>query len=299
MNNPIRDKSCIREVISKCRLPYKPWDGPVLLILFLLYTVLSQCSSFGHSTIVIVLGDSKEIVVAADSLELIDTVEPNGITHSASSTCKIRQIGRFIFSHAGFDFDTATGVSVDEIAARVFSGGGSDAEIASRLESTFFSKLTTVVNDAVLHANDVYRQRFENKVILAFMFVGYRGDSIVFHERQFTASSGTPFPTIKTERGDGDDVEVVETVLGNRKYIRAHGEIEKSLMLERARQPNKDKVARRLIEMEIRHQPKNRPREIGEPIDIMRLTPTGAEWIQKNKQCQDIQSPLMNSVTKR
>ena len=236
-----------------------------------------------YGTTIIALRDANQIIVGADSLV--------GNT-AKKSDCKIRQVGSYFIAFAGYPFiNTPTPERFDIIDIFRQSIQGNQGTLKDKMlifEPSIEAKLRTIL-ELTRGArkelfNTLYMQR--DKIVLSVIVAGVEKKIPIFStiEYQIVSSLDEPvrlkatpldFTYAFPPNNPPDGI-----LYGN------HLEIEK-IIKEEGIPKNIDPITTVLqwINLEI----KANPDRVGPPIDILRITPQGAEWIQQKKEYKEIQ----------
>jgi hypothetical protein len=262
-----------------------------------LFMVLLLLPSAAFATSIVAVRNNDEIVIGADSkttlTQVYDSVpEPQGVVK-----CKIVQAGGLFFASAGSagigritlggyvepEFD------VKELVARGLSGEGKIREKVGGLEKLLVLNLTQLAEKIRRDNPAFFMQRFLKNPVHTIIIAGLEDEKLVLMVRTFRLVV-QPSGSLSFEVGrftcPGDCRESFVTIFEGqtdaiRKYLRGN---ENFLYYT-----DPAVAVRDLVEMEISDDPSS----VGPPVDILRLTRRGAEWIQKKSLCPDIhnQSP--------
>jgi hypothetical protein len=237
-----------------------------------------------YGTTIIALRDANQIIVGADSL----------VEHTIKkSDCKIRQIGSYFIAFAGYPFigtPTPERFNIIDIFRQSIQGNqGTLKDKMLLFAPSIEAKLTTVLeltrNARKELFNTLYMQR--DKIVLSVIVAGVEKKIPIFSTIEYQIVSSIDEP-VRLKRTPHDFTYAFPPnnppdgiLYGN------HLEIEKSIKEEEI--PNNSAsitTVLRWINLEI----KANPSRVGPPIDILRITPQGAEWIQHKKpECEEIQ----------
>ena len=231
-----------------------------------------------RATTIVVARTASEIIIGADSK--VTDVFGNELSRRA---CKIRQVGNLFVAIEGLEVDRQTGFSAPEIATRALTSKASApaAEKMSLLMGYLVSALLTELAHLKTHEPQTYFKKIEGgQLFLRLIVAGYeRGKPLIF-VRSFRALQYNPgqigVAVIPDDCLEDCRGEVVTKFLGESEAIDGLPEETGGFW--------KDGVAegvRRLIETEIAA----RSEYVGPPIDIVRITKSGAQWIQRKKEC--------------
>jgi len=250
--------------------------------MFSLAFLLSGCLCEGSATTIVVARSANEIVIGADS-KVTDTYG----NEVASQVCKIQQFGNLFVAFEGLLRDKATGFSVPDIVRRAFEVKPEASAVdrvnilTGYLTSELFIELPRVRNNSA----DEFHTKLEGQTFLRVLIAGFeRGRPVVF-VRQFRTTffaRGIGVTVIPDDCLADCSGEVVTRFLGETDAIDGLPEETAGFW--------KDGLAdgvRRLIETEV----EARSEYVGPPIDLLRITSRGANWIQKKAACPELKSP--------
>jgi hypothetical protein len=250
--------------------------------LFLAFVLLTGICASASATTIVVARSANEIVIGADS-KVTDTYG----NEVASQVCKIQQFGNLFVAFEGLLRDKATGFSVPEIVRRAFEVKPEASAVdrvnilTGYLTSELFIELPRVRNNSA----DEFHTKLEGQTFLRVVIAGFdRGRPVVF-VRQFRTTffaRGIGVTVIPDDCLADCKGEVVTRFLGETDAIDGLPEESEGFW--------KDGLAagvQRLIETEIQA----RSEYVGPPIDLLRITSRGANWIQKKAACPELKSP--------
>lgn len=238
-----------------------------------------------RATTVVVARTATEIVIGADS----KVTDPYG-NDLNKRACKIRQIGDLFIAIEGLQIDRQTGFSVPEIstAALQLKPTASAADKVSMLMGFLVSGLLVELSHLKTHEPETYFKKIEGgQLFLRIVVAGFeKGRPLVF-VRSFRALQYNPgqigvavIPDDCLENCKGGPV--VTRFLGESDAIEGLPEETPDFW-----KTGLSDGVRRLVEIEIAA----RSEYVGPPIDIVRISPNGAQWIQKKTECSEGQAP--------
>ena len=232
----------------------------------------------GQTSIVTALGPH-EVVIGADSKRKISEFDPSGdlVGVSSTLTCKIQKADGFYFGCSG----PCGEVEVTSIIVR-----------ASRRAGTIQRKVEMVVPFVEDALNEFLRNKGQNALrryadkptVLQLLFVGIQAQTpliigVDFHNRR------SPSGALSVRAGE---TQICEKTTDACTHL-AIGKTNAISNLTR-KKGSMDFLARvqpvvgveRLIQMEIDEEGD----DVGPPIDILRITGRGAQWIRRKPQCR-------------
>jgi len=233
-----------------------------------------------HATTIVLARTSNEIVIGADS-KVTDTFG----TNLNKRACKIRQIDDLFIAIEGLELDRQTGFSVPEVShqALTLRPSAPAAEKVSILMGFLVTGLLTELSHLKAHEPQTYFKKIEGgqlflKIIVA---VFENGRPLVF-VRSFRALQYNP--------GQIGVAVIPDDCLADCKSVVATRFLGETDAIEDLPEETPDfwksglsDGVRRLIEIEI----EARSEYVGPPIDIVRITPNGSQWIKKKTDCSD------------
>lgn len=249
--------------------------------------LLLSASSFVNpvsATTIVVARTANEIVIGADSK--VTDAFGNDLK---KQRCKIAQVGNLFLAFEGFEIDRRTGFNVQEIAGQALrlKANANAAEKVSILTGALVSKLFDELLIVQRHEPDAYRIKFAGgRIFLRVLVAGFeRGRPLIF-VRDFRAvqagSNRIGITVLPDDCLANCQGEVVTRFLGETAAIEGLPEETPGFW-----QQGLIGGVRSLIETQIAA----RSEYVGPPIDILRITPRGAEWAQRKAECTPIQKP--------
>jgi hypothetical protein len=228
----------------------------------------------------VVARSASEIVIGADS-KVTDTFG-NDLNKRA---CKILQVGNLFVAFEGLEVDRKTGFNLPEIsrAALNFSTGPMTEKI-SILTGFLVSELLIELAHLKTNEPETYFRKIEGgQLFLRLVVAGFeKGKPLVF-VRSFRALQFNPgqigVSVIPDDCLNNCEGAVVTRFLGESDAI--EGLPEETPDFWKA---GLSAGVRRLIETEIAA----RSEYVGPPIDIVRISKSGAQWVQRKPECAEI-----------
>jgi hypothetical protein len=253
----------------------RPSVCPKLLVWICLVLIVPVVH--GQTSIVAALGPH-EVVIGADSKRKISEFDPSGRLVDVTSTlaCKIQKADGFYFGCSG----PCGEVDVSSIIVR-----------ASRRAGTIQRKVEMVVplvedalNDMLKDKSQNALRRYTNKpTVLQLLFVGIQAQTplilgVDFHNRR------SPSGVVSVRAGETQSCEkttdaCTHLAIGKTNAISNFTRKKGSMDFLARVQPVVG--VERLIQMEIDEEGD----DVGPPIDILRITSRGAQWIRRKRQC--------------
>jgi len=239
-------------------------------------SVLAQ--GFSHGTAVFAIRTPNEIVVAADSR----SVSGNGIPNP-EPICKIRRFGDAYVVVNGMSQDTPSGYEVFSVLKAASERRGHLTDKISAFESMVKAPLEKALN-RLRHENPAAFQRNAIKIApLGVNFFGIERGVLALYNRRFVAtpSANNGVLIIIERRGcpGADCPEGVAFATVSAAEFRERFERENPNFI----QGSLVEAARKFVQMQI----DEKVVDVGPPIDILRITKTGAKWIQKKPECEE------------
>ena len=232
-------------------------SGIAVLVLAMLVSWTTEVSA----TLILTYRSSAEIIIAADSLRNIRTTPGK-----QSRACKIRNFGDILFAASG-DTSRPGGIfSLDAITAGLHQGNEPVREpVEKRLRK--FDERTVAAFRKVHH-----QSREIGPVTFTYIVSFLRDGHPTAYIRTLQSTDGVP--------SIGEIEEVREDVL---LAIGQSGTADD--MPEGIKRDSDRRWA--ILEAIIDHQARRTPNKVGGPVDIIRLTSRGSEWLQRKPECPE------------
>ena len=213
-----------------------------------------------HATVIAVYRSSDQIIIAADSLRNVETIPP-----SRMLVCKIRSFGDIVFASSGRSSLPGGVFSLDAMTANLRA----DESLVSGGVRNRISK-------------------FEKYTVGAFKRVQYQSRQIgpiTFTYILSFVEEGEPIVYSKTLKSVDGKAEIggVETVAEDQVLLVGQPEYRNHRSSVRVRE---NATPSELLEAIIVHQAQGLPDKVGEPVDIIRITASGVEWLQRKPNCR-------------
>ena len=235
-----------------------------------------------RATTIVVARTASEIVIGADSK--VTDAYGNDLNKRA---CKIRQRGDLFIAIEGLEIDRQTGFSVPVILnkALTLTPTAPAAEKVSMLMGFLVSGLLSELSHLKTHEPETYFRKIEGgQLFLRIIVAGFeKGRPLVF-VRSFRALQYNP--------GQIGVAVIPDDCLADCKGQVATRFLGESDAIDGLPEETPDfwkaglsDGVRRLIETEIAA----RGEYVGPPIDIVRISPNGAQWIQRKTECAELQ----------
>jgi len=241
-------------------------------------------ASSARATTIVVARTASEIVIGADSK--VTDAYGNDLNKRA---CKIRQIGDLFIAIEGLEIDRQTGFSVPEIANKALASkaSASTSDKVSMLMGFLISGLLTELSHLKTHEPQTYFKKIEGgQLFLRIVIAGFENGRPLLFVRSFRALQYNPgqigVAVIPDDCLDDCKGAVATRFLGESDAI--EGLPEETPDFWKA---GLSDGVRRLVETEIAA----RSEYVGPPIDIVRISANGAQWIQKKSECTEPPSP--------
>jgi len=253
-------------------LPVFPW----LLLICLVFVV-----PLAHSqTSIVAARRPNEVVIGADSKRKISEFSPAGELLGVTSTltCKIQKANGFYFGCSG----PCGEVDISSIIIRASQQAGT----IQRKVEILIPRVEDALDDFLKSRSQNALRRYTSRpTILQLLFVGVQD--------QVPLILGVDFHYLRSDRGPFA-VRAGETqVCGSARDACTHLAIGKTDAIANftRRKGSMDSLARAqpavgveyLIQLEIEEDGD----DVGPPIDILRITKRGAQWIRRKRQCND------------
>lgn len=233
----------------------------------------------GSATTIVVIRGRTEVVLAADSKA---TYEAGSAAENAGPVSKIYGIGNLFLAVSGLVQDPETNFSVPQIVSDATRGLATVAEKMQALENRLGAALQTEVPAIKERDPDLYQKLVSGQSGLISLVVVGAEKGVPFAKGvEFTLTSSPQGlrASAKENSCPGDCFLGVKTLwLGQSQAIAKYMESHRT-----PRKPYAD-FARFLVQLEI----DSKAEGVEGPIDIVRVTAAGAEWIQRKPDCPQI-----------
>jgi hypothetical protein len=242
------------------------------------------------STTIIAFRTSNELILAADSLS------HRVISGPTSLVCKITQIKNVFVAFSGrVSAEGPINFNMIDVARDVFSSTGTIQEKIALFNTKIKSNLELLVNDDRRNKerfDKLYntKDRFISGVIIAVVTDSY---PTFYSYDYFVASSAEQPASIEMK-----ECESTFPLKLGQSHVVLSGEYDAFIkdfpdeMSSLLQSFNVIESVRRWMRKEAIFVPD----KVGLPVDILRITPSRAEWIQHKKECQEInENDLKNS----
>ena len=257
-----------------------------ILFLFLCFMFIVFVSP-AMSTTIIAFRTSNEIILAADSLG--KWVE----TGQNSSVCKITQIENIFITFAGRI--SAEGINMIDIARAVFSGPGTIDDKIVRFNAKTMNNLGLIVNEDRKNKN-LFDKLYNTKdqVIVTVLIAVVNDSYPTYFALCYILASSIDQPVL-IKVMDLKSISPLKQgyyeslVAGGDSFIKDLPDYNKPL-------PKPFNIIENVQEW-IAKEAKFAPDKVALPVDILRLSPRHAEWVQHKKECQEInEKELLHSI---
>jgi len=248
-----------------------------LLFVLVLWASRTVAQGILHGTAVAAIRTPSEIVVAADSKE----VNGDGSANT-NLVCKIRQIGDMFFTVNAMNSQSATGFDAFQIIEGAARAKGTLDQILTRSIDALRTPLENAVNYVRTNNPSEFEKNFTKHDALGVMIFGVENGDIVLCSVTFAANGSPEKPvSISIVRyccpgpdcHGGNALSLVgPNETATFEFQKANPEYWKADLVA---------LSRSFVESQI----KADPADCGPPIDIVRLTKNGPEWIARKKEC--------------
>ena len=251
---------------------------PLLICVFIFLQFLG-IPALGRATTIVAVRTPTDIYLGVDSK--VTGVRPDGTVYYEAK-CKIGQVGKIFFAGAGpYEYEP-TGLNIRLLLIEAQRPGASVVQTVERFETLYADALTRTSRTAQKESPMVYKKYFLNRHVYVYFFA-FENETPQYFGRIFTIQSSNGPVTVDTEQRDcppgcsGSE----PTILGI-GYADVMKELSSNALKTRPPIP----VITEVIEASIREDPDQKS---GGPIDILHLSKDGARWVQKKKECPEIQ----------
>jgi hypothetical protein len=252
--------------------------GPLLICVF----VFLQClgvPALGSATTIVAVRTPTDIYLGADSR--VTGARPDGTVYYEVK-CKIGQVGKIFFAAAGpYEYER-TGLNIRLLLIEAQHPGASVVQTVERFETFYADALTRTSRNAQKESPMVYKKYFLNRHVYVYFFAFENGIPQYFG-RIFTIQSSNDPLTVGIEQNDCPPgcSSTKPTILGI-----GYADVMKKLSSNAWTTRPPIQVINEVIEASIREDPDHTS---GGPIDILHMNKEGPRWVQKKKECAEIQ----------
>ncbi len=258
-----------------------------IIFFFLCFTFIILVSP-AMSTTIISFRTSNEIILAADSLGVwLDTGQN-------ASVCKITQIKNIFITFAGRI--SAEGISIIDIAHDAFSSPGTINDKIVRFNAKTMNNLALIVNEDRKN-KDLFDKLYNTKErsILSVIIAVVTDSYPTYFAINYNVASSIDQPALIK----GMYLKSISPI--NRGYYESIVGGERDAFIKDLPDYNKPlpKSFNIITNIQgwITKEAKFAPDKVALPVDILRLSPRHAEWVQHKKECQEInEKELINSI---
>jgi hypothetical protein len=245
---------------------------------FVTLLLTAPCSA---QTAIVAARSPDIVIIGADSKGV-----RGGNKSDIVSVCKVQQIAGvgFFYAVAGPSVNPPTHYDIDEIIRTAFHNEETLTEKVNRFERLIETPLSMTLEYIRRDNPAFYRQTFEggDRVALEIVFAGVENGTPTLILRAFTIAHSDPISVRPYRRSCPGDCPTGIHVfyLGQKQAMFKFAASHPRLWDGKA-----ESVIEKLIQVAIA----DKPDEVGPPIDILGITKDGAQWVQRKKECPDIQ----------
>ncbi|HKE57507.1 MAG TPA: hypothetical protein VKB46_12415 [Pyrinomonadaceae bacterium] len=228
---------------------------------------LLSLTSVTFATSIVASRTLDEVVIGADSLGTFD----NGKSIVTRNVCKIHEQGGVVFAIAGLEVNPPTGFNAATLIATEAAKGYPISETIRAIESVIKPQLLRELEWQQKERPEMYRRRLidNQELPLSFVLAGLENGSPVLYARAFKID-GT---ILRVDSPNGEFTlwigksAAIERFRAQRNRRLYHSPVE---------------FVRVLVQLEIDD---DEPTVAG-PIDMVRITRNGTEWLQRKSECK-------------
>lgn len=258
---------------------------------FIIFFLLAPVSAF--STSIVAVRSPGEIVIGADSSTTLTRIDNESENPKCMEKCKIVQAGDVFFASAGF-----AGVgparrpgsiypefNLKKIIIKGLASKGTINAKLDNLEKTLVMELSGIAGKAKKDSPAFFVEKFARRPLFTLIIAGLEDGIPVLMVRTFRLKSlaeGAMSFDVERFSCPGDcrspSIAIFAGETGAiRQYLSEKADVSSAFC--------PIDLVRNLVGLEI----SNAPSAVGPPVDILRLTGSGPEWIQKKAICPDIE----------
>lgn len=266
------------------------------VFLFAIAFFLLPANALATSVVAVRNGD--EIVLGADSSTTLTQLSDGMEVQKNMQKCKIVQAGNFFFASAGFagigparakiPGSIYPEFNLKRLIERELAGGGKTRDKMDELERLLAINLSRIAEKARREAPAFFVEKFIRHPLFSLVIAGIDDGRPVLFVMSFrlnAGASGVMTFDIDRYRCPGDcsspDVAIFAGETGAiRRYLSRNADF--------SSMAGPVEMVRSLVELEI----SKAPSAVGPPVDILRLSADGPQWVQKKDLCPEIQHTL-------
>ena len=234
------------------------------LVVFVLATLVGWTAELG-ATLIVTYRSANEIIIAADSLRTINTAQPTRVL-----ACKIRNFGDVVFAASGSSSRPGGVFSLDAITQELH-------QTNVLVPVPLWNRIVKFDQGTIAAFNKVHNERSETSPISFTYILGFmlEGRPLVY-SRTLKSSGGA------AEIGRPEELPESEILFTGQPDIVDHLS-SVSILDDQGPVVSLSSLFARVID----YQAQRTPTKVGGPVDIIRLTANGTEWLQRQPQCRD------------
>jgi hypothetical protein len=253
----------------------------VLVSLLLVASWSGIASSVWADTAVVCIRTPDRIVIGADSKGTF-----RGAGNSNAPICKIRQVGDVFYAAAGILQHPGTGFVVWNIVDEALRGGFGIADKMTVLEdSAKLARARALSALKTVHPDD-YEENFNkgDRAVLSIVFGTREKGELRVWSVDFQIATADPFSFNVHRKScpgtceDGNSIYFLGQKESMLAYYDSHPQLQNSKFEE-------------IVDTLIGVAMLDKSDQVGPPVDILQVTPKGAEWVRNGKGCPEIRRP--------
>lgn len=257
---------------------------PVALHLaIILVATTCMLATSADATIVVSITTDKEHVIGADS-KLVQVDVDGTITPTGRPVCKIHGLGgRIFWAAAGLYAAPDSNFDVARLIAQAYQPSDSGLSLATRIQEPIRDELLAALEQR--RSLPGYREDVD-RIVLELAVYGFAAKGTpTLDRRKFRVSADPSQVSIAVGRQGCEQcgrryvVVYMGAAMVIDEFLRAHP----NYISETVREIGAVGFVRRMIRMAVVAS----RNDCGPPIDILRLTPQGARWVQHGRECPD------------
>jgi hypothetical protein len=251
----------------------------LLLICVFVFLQFLGVPALGKATTIVAVRTPTDIYLGAES-KVIGAL-PDGTVYYEMK-CKIGQVGKIFFASAGPYEYKPTGLNIRLLLMQAERPGASINQTVERFATLYADALTRTSRTAQKESPMVYNKYFLNGHVYVYFFA-FENEVPRHFGRTFTIQSSNDPVTVGIEKHDCPlGCPSTEPTIHGIGYADVVNNVSSNVL--KTRPPFQ--VITEVIEASINEDPDLKS---GGPIDILHLNKDGARWVQKKKECPEIQ----------
>jgi hypothetical protein len=236
--------------------------------------------SVQSATTLVAVWTPDQLVIGADS-SVITTLGGRAVKTSA---CKINQEGSTFYAFSGLVEDQGIEFNVATLAQRAVQSGAGLADRVERFKQITREPLARAVARLKSDSPDDYEYLRRGHPALQAIFADVQPGAPSLAIAEFSVSPDGSLAMFGRMVADGDDGRGPRIIYaGQQSHIREYLTVHSNWYTG-----DGSELARKLVELEIA----SSDGKVGGPVDVLKLRPHGAQWVQRKPECSPLNALL-------